>query len=598
MLASLCLPLMMASCNLYVPTPPPNAEVTVTDGKSTPYTQALTGRWEVNDYPTWLELSRTSGEGDIGFTMTPRNVSSCAAQSGVVKIVWNKDLVGQGSTVLRVNYAPFTSSPQSRTVYQSHISSQSSDLGVIVHYRSSTAARKALAKGLSAQGVGAASGSSDSKRVLVSGVPLEQILADPEVESAVPNAPLHAIRGAEFPQTAVPFSSLTSSTLKSSASSEFVPPDQYYPLQWAFKALEYPAVWGSLMARSSLSPVVVAVLDGGIRYDQPDLKGRLVLPGEGALDVVGLTPSSADGFGPDDDPTDPSAPVSNNENCSGTRLYNSSHGTHVAGIIVANTGEFTKPCAACSSSGVVGAALFAPVKVLPIRVINIRDSADVFGVSSAIRYVAGESLTLAGKTYINPLSSQTKAINLSLGGSLSDGSSTAQELCSAVTFAKSKGILVMAAAGNDGSSNLLYPAACLDAVSVGSVGLKNAALEFERARYSNTGAGLTLSAPGGDGDKGFNGATLNGKPFADLIFSTDWDFVKNEPKYEAKQGTSQATPQVAALAALIWSSGLESTADGVLERMKNTALDLGDAGRDPLYGFGVIQPRKALEISP
>jgi len=247
---------------------------------------------------------------------------------------------------------------------------------------------------------------------------------------------------------------------------------------------------------------------------------------------------------------------------------------------------------------VVGAALAAPVKVLPIRVINMRDNADVFGVSSAIRYVAGETLTLADKSYTNPLVGQTKVINLSLGGSLSEDSSTAKELCSAVSFARSKGILVVAAAGNDGNSGLLYPAACPDAVSVGSVGLKNAALEFTRARYSDRGASLTLSAPGGDSNYSFNGALLNGQPFADLIFSTDWDFAKNEPKYEGKEGTSQATPQVAALAALIWSSGLESSADGVLERMKRTALDLGAAGQDPEYGYGVIQPRRALEIAP
>ena len=224
----------------------------------------------------------------------------------------------------------------------------------------------------------------------------------------------------------------------------------------------------------------------------------------------------------------------------------------------------------------VGATFPAPVKVLPIRVINMQDSADVFGTSSAIRYAAGETLTFGGKNYTNPLANQTKVINLSLGGTLSPGSSTALELCSAVTYAKSKGVLVMAASGNDGSSKLLYPAACEDAVAVGSVGPKNAALELERATYSSTGEGLTLSAPGGS----------NG------------DFKKNEPKYEAKQGTSQATPQVAALAALIWSLGLETTSEGVLERMKNTALDLGSKGRDINYGFGVIQPLKALKIAP
>lgn len=592
LLAPVGLSLLLGSCNLYTVTPPPNAEVTVTDGKRTPYTQALSGSWEVDAQPSWLELSRTFGQGDINFDLTPRNVASCSAQSGEVTILWNKDLVGKGSTTLRVNYTPYNGST---TSLESRSRTQNPDLGIIVRYRSSAAARKALARGLSIQGVGAVSGSSESRRILLSGVSLEQILADPEVESAFPNAPLHAIRGTEFPDTAVPFTS-TSSRL--STQSVFTPPDQYYPLQWAFRALEYPSVWASMLPRLDLRPVMVAVLDGGIRYDQPDLKGHLVLPGEGALDVVGLTPATSDGFGPDDDPTDPSAPVSSNGNCTGTRLYNSSHGTHVAGIIVAGSGEFPKPCAACSSSGVVGAALAAPVKVLPIRVINMRDNADVFGVSSAIRYVAGEPLTLAGKTYTNPLAGQTRVINLSLGGTLSENSSTAKELCSAVSFARSRGILVVAAAGNEGVSSLLYPAACADAVSVGSVGLKNEALEFERASYSDMGPTLTLSAPGGNGDHSFNGATLGGQPFADLIFSTDWDFNKSEPKYESKQGTSQATPQVAALAALIWSSGLESSANGVLERMERTALDLGAVGQDPQYGYGVIQPRKALEIAP
>ena len=587
----LCLPLVLGSCNLYANTPLPNAEVTVIEGKSTPYTQPLSGSWNVDpSYPSWLKVSRTEGIGDIAFNITARNVSSCTAQTGQVTINWNKDLVGAGSTVLKVNYLPLGSSLEGRS------KTQNQDLGIMVRYRTGAAARKALARGLSVSGQGVVGGSSESRRVLVSGMSLEDLLADPEVESAVPNAPLYAIRGADFPQTAVFPSS--SRSLPNTGRSSFVPPDQYYPLQWAFRALEYPKVWGALQTRSNLSPVVVAVLDGGIRYDHPDLQGRLVGPGEGALDLVGLTPSNSDGFGPDEDPTDPSTPVSSNENCQGTRLYNSSHGTHVTGIIVARSGEFPKPCPACSSTGVVGATFPAPVKVLPIRVINIKDSADVFGTSSAIRYAAGETLTFSGKSYTNPLASQTKVINLSLGGALSPDSSTAQELCSAVTYAKSKGILVVAASGNSSSPRLLYPAACTDAVAVGSVKPKNAALELELTSYSNTGEGLMLSAPGGDAGSSFNGATLNGQPARDLIFSTDWDFIKNEPKYEQKAGTSQASPQVAALAALIWSTGLGSTPDATLERMTRTALDLGAPGRDPQYGYGVIQPAEALEIKP
>ncbi|MFD1730464.1 S8 family serine peptidase [Deinococcus malanensis] len=384
----------------------------------------------------------------------------------------------------------------------------------------------------------------------------------PEVEYAVPNAVLRVQQTGQ------------------SLATPLEPTDQYAPLQWPFKLMGYPAVWRDMESGAYNRAVTVAVVDSGVRFDHPDLAGQLWKPGEGALDVLSEA-DNGDGDGVDTDPTDPSV----------SGRSTGSHGTHVTGIIVARWGENSGNCAGCSGSGVAGASYRAPVKVLPIRAIDATGDASVEDIVQSLNYAAGIPTLIEGTTYTNPRRAQV--INLSLGGAIT--ADEARPLCEAVKAATSAGSLVFVAAGNAYGTTPYYPAACPGAVAVGSVTLSGGSAP-RHASYSNAYPEVQLTAPGGTDQFSdvFNGGLLNNKAFPDMVFSTGWDYVKNEPQYEAMSGTSQATPQVSALAALLLSKGVTSDAAGTLARLTTTATDLGAQGRDDLFGFGMVNAAAAL----
>ena len=494
--------------------------------------------------------------------MTPRLLLACAAASGLL-LAAVLSACNQGGSVTPPDCSASASSQSAEAAR-----------GVIVRYRTEGAALRA--QSLAAQGGAAVSGAGQTLLVSTPDVTgtVARLSQNPDVLYAVPNAVLHkADTGA--------------------AESPVVPTDQYASLQWAYPLLGYGAVWRDMQDSPYTHPVTVAVLDSGVRYDHPDLAGALYQPGEGALDVLsrcsnGNTQGSpnGDGDGPDTDPTDPATPSRTSDDIS--------HGTHVTGIIAARWGTFTPPCDTCSTSGVVGATYTAPVKILPVRVLDAQSgTGDENSISLAIRYAAGETVTLEGRTYTNPHPAQV--INLSLGGPIS--AEGAQPLCEAVAAAAARGALVVAAGGNDGATAPYYPAACDGAVAVAAVILKSAS-EFEHAFYSNSYNQIALSAPGGNGDPTrktfYNGGQLNGDPFPDTIISTGWDFKTNRPIYATEYGTSQATPQVSALAALLLSKGVTTDPASTLRRMEDTATHLGSAGRNPDYGYGVINAAAAL----
>jgi subtilisin family serine protease len=334
--------------------------------------------------------------------------------------------------------------------------------------------------------------------------------------------------------------------------------------------------------------VTVAVVDTGTRFDHPDLAGVQWGPGEGALDLVPEA-DNGDGNGVDRDPTDPGAPNRDPD----------SHGTHVAGILAARWGTFGAPCAGCSTSGVAGAVRDAPVKLLPLRVLDAFGNGDIATITQAVRYAAGETVTLNGTAYRTPHAAQI--INLSLGGPVS--AEEARPLCDAVAEVTARGVLVVAAAGNDGNrppqtatgmSQPYYPAACEGAVSVAAVTLSEGDGLPVHAAYSSFYPQVMLSAPGGSTARALNGAVLNGEAFQDAIFSTSWDFERNRPNYVGMIGTSQAAPQVSAVAALMLSKGVVSNRSELVARLQATARDLGEAGRDARTGFGLVDAAAAL----
>lgn len=324
------------------------------------------------------------------------------------------------------------------------------------------------------------------------------------------------------------------------------PTDEFYPKQWYLRSTGARFSYLGSFTR----PITVAVIDTGVRFDHPDLAGRLVLPGQGAYDFVRDTT----------DPTDPGDQTS---------PTGGSHGTHVTGIITAGSGTFTPACPTCTSSGIVGVAYNAPVKVLPLRVLDESGNGSFENVALAIRYAAGIPVSVGNFTLQNPTPAQV--INLSLGAL-----TYSNAMCDAVADAVAQGVLVVAAAGNyqaDAPGQPVYPASCPGVIAVAATDQSN-----HVAWYSQQNSSVAITAPGGDTSQG---------PGAGIL-STTWDFQKNQPNYTYYMGTSQAAPQVAAGLALVLSSGQATTGPQAWALLKAKLTHLGAAGRNNTYGDGLM----------
>jgi subtilisin family serine protease len=227
------------------------------------------------------------------------------------------------------------------------------------------------------------------------------------------------------------------------------------------------------------------------------------------------------------------------------------HGTHVAGTIAQATGN---------GKGVHGLA--PDVDLLSVRVLDENGS----GWTSDI---------IAGIDYATEYGADV--INLSLG-SYSKSSLQRQ----ALQRAEDAGVLVVAANGNDSVKLLMYPAAFPEAVAVSALDLDNVL-----THYSNYGYGTELCAPGGD-----TGADLDDNGHVDGVLQET--FSGDSWGYYWYQGTSMATPHVVGAAALLMASG--QSAREARETLQSTATDLGRAGLDNRYGYGLIDPAAALSV--
>ncbi|MDQ1508488.1 MAG: hypothetical protein QOG50_332 [Actinomycetota bacterium] len=220
------------------------------------------------------------------------------------------------------------------------------------------------------------------------------------------------------------------------------------------------------------------------------------------------------------------------------RIDPNGHGTHVAGIIAAHVNN---------ALGIAGAA--PDVRILPVRVLN----ADGGGVASNV-----------AKGIIWAADHGARVINLSLGGGQADG------VEQAIRYANSKGAVVIAAAGNSGDSGNapMYPAAYPEAIAVAAVNP-----DLSHPAFSNTGRYVDVAAPGVG------------------IVST-WG--SSPSAYASATGTSMATPYASAAAALIFAAHPSFTAARLTQVLEGSARDLGSAGHDRAFGYGLINPHAAL----
>lgn len=284
-------------------------------------------------------------------------------------------------------------------------------------------------------------------------------------------------------------------------------------------SIEAPIGWQYTTGRSD---VVVAVLDTGWTK-HPDLDNRHI----NGYDFVSDPEIGNDGDGRDGDASDPGDWISASDqygyfgDCD--RSDSSWHGTHVAGIIAAERGN---------SRGVAGVA--PDVRVMGVRVLG-KCGGLTSDIAAAIRWSSGEAV---GGVPDNR--TPAKVINMSLGSSGSCGNTFRE----AIRVAQTRGTIVVAAAGNEGSPiSGASPANCPGVISVVATNPSGT-----RTSWSNYGTG-SLAA----------GIAAPGESILSTINTGRQG--PSSPGYDRMSGTSMAAPVAAAAVALLISAGV--TADGV-----------------------------------
>jgi serine protease len=217
------------------------------------------------------------------------------------------------------------------------------------------------------------------------------------------------------------------------------------------------------------------------------------------------------------------------------------HGTHVAGTIAQTTNN---------GKGAAGLAFGA--KLMPVKVLDANGGGTNVGVADGIRWAADNGADV---------------INLSLGGPL-----PSLVLQKAVDHARSKGVVVVAAAGNSGG-RVGYPGACKGVIGVSATDDTDTI-----AKFSSRGKEVDLAAPG-----------------VAVVQQTVCNGGREKcEKYAAFSGTSMASPHVAGAAALLVGAGVTDP-DTIERRLQDTARPAKDGATAPeLYGAGILDAGAAL----
>ena len=345
------------------------------------------------------------------------------------------------------------------------------------------------------------------------------------------------------------------------------PNDPQYGNQWHYfetYGVNAPAAWDITTGSGGIR---IAVIDTGIT-DHTDLAGRWV----GGYDFITDVSTANDGDGRDGDPHDPGDWVVMNECGPGTPARSSSwHGTHVAGTIGA---------ASNNSSGVAGINWVSPI--VPVRVLG-RCGGSISDIADGMRWAAG--LSVSGvPANANP----ARVLNLSLGGP-GPCSSTFQNAIDAINAVDS---IVVVAAGNNNSNlntNSFQPANCNGVITVAATDRGG-----DRASYSNYGATVEISAPGGEtGTNSPSPAPRNG------VLST-LNTGATAPitgTYAYYQGTSMAAPHVAGVVSLMVSISPTLDFTQSLQILQSTAraFPSGSGCNTSICGSGIVDAGATLD---
>lgn len=324
------------------------------------------------------------------------------------------------------------------------------------------------------------------------------------------------------------------------------PSDPHYALQWNLVRIDAEQAW----QHADGAGAVIAIVDSGVDLHHPDLDLKVTFTGDADFvdplpECSGTSTESCDANGPQDE---------------------FGHGTHVAGIAAAITGN---------EVGVAGVARAS--MILPVRVLDADGSGTTAQIAAGIRYAADQGADV---------------INLSLAYDSIEGIiGDLDPLYEAIDQAWSRGAVIVASAGNDSFPLCAEPAAHPRVLCVGAIDRSDL-----RSFYSNSDATMSgpfVVAPGGDGlsDAGF----CSGDVFSTYLRSIE-PLCSGEPGYEAIGGTSQATPHVSGVAALLAGKSLDNEA--IVDCLIATAEDLGALERDPIYGYGVVDALRAVTECP
>ena len=291
---------------------------------------------------------------------------------------------------------------------------------------------------------------------------------------------------------------------------------------------------------------LVAVLDSGVAYERfgryrraPDLRrSTFVHP----WDFIGRDRHANDAYG---------------------------HGTHVSGTIAQTT-----------NNRLATAGIAFNAKIMPLRVLDANGEGDSAAIARAIRFAARH---------------RADVINLSLEFPAEVRSAEIPDVLSALRYANRRGVVVVAAAGNQTDVTVAYPARAQSVIAVGATTPTGC-----QADYSNSGDDLDLVAPGGgadapNSDSAYDAAHCNpdslGKPIFQQTFTRG---VRRFGLPRTYEGTSMAAPHVSAIAALVIATkrlGANPSPRAVEEHLKATARP---TDRPDRYGAGLVDAAAAL----
>lgn len=281
--------------------------------------------------------------------------------------------------------------------------------------------------------------------------------------------------------------------------------DPGYKYEWDISYTQADKAWPLINQKRE---VKVAVLDTGIDYTHPDLKNRVLLD---------------KGYNFIDNSYDV--------------LDDNGHGTHVSGIIAAEANN------KIGISGIVGKL---DVKIIPVKVLDENGEGEESNVARGIVYAVDKGADI---------------VNLSFGIK-----SKSKLIADAINYAKSKGVFVVTASGNDNENSDNYSPAGDGAFTVAAMNYN-----YKRASFSDYGNSIKVAAPGVK------------------ILSTV------PGGYEAWDGTSMAAPVVSGIAAMVKAENPQLSSSQIEDILDSTAKDIMYKGKDQQSGYGLIDAYGAIK---